>query len=77
MPLTDEGNMMVNGVLASCHASFDHDLAHLTMTPTHWFPTLIEWIFGQENGIQGFAKIAKTLGIYLVPNVKSNEGKSF
>ena len=59
VPLTREGNMVVNGVLASCYASFDHDLAHLIMTPTHWFPTLIEWIFDQENGIQAFTKLVK------------------
>ena len=32
-PVTMNGNMMVDRVLASCYAFFDHDLAHITMTP--------------------------------------------
>ena len=69
-PMTSEGNIIVGGILASCYASFDHDLAHLAMTPLQWFPTLIEWIFGQQNGIQGFVNIAKIFGRYVIPNVK-------
>ena len=68
VPLTDEGNIVVDGILASCYASFDHDLAHIAMTPMKWFPELIEWIFGDNNGIQGYLGIAKTLGRYLIPN---------
>ena len=75
VPLTNEGNIMVNGILASCYATFDHDLAHLVMTPIQLFPTLIEWIFGQDDGIQGFVTIAKTLGRYLTPNIISKQGK--
>ena len=33
VPLTMKGNIVVDGVLASCYASFDHDLAHFVMTP--------------------------------------------
>ena len=29
VPLTEDGNILVDGVLASCYASFDHGLAHL------------------------------------------------
>ena len=36
---------MVDGILASCYASFDHDLAHIAMTPIQWFPEIIEGIF--------------------------------
>ena len=70
VPMTSEGNIMVDGVLASCYASFDHDLAHLALTPIQWFPTLTEWIFGHQNGIQGFVNIAKIFGRYVVPKVK-------
>ena len=38
MPLTMEGNIIVDGVLASCYASFDHDLAHIAMAPMQWIP---------------------------------------
>ena len=54
VPLTDEGNIVVDGVLASCYASFDHDLAHFAMTPIKWFPQFIELFFGENNGIQGY-----------------------
>ena len=33
VPLTIEGNIVVNGLLASCYASSDHDLAHTGMAP--------------------------------------------
>ena len=75
VPLTNQGNIMVDGVLTSSYATFYHDLAHLVMTPIQWFPTLIEWIFGQDDGIQGFINIAKTLGRYLTPI--SNQGKVY
>ena len=53
VPLTDEENIVVDRILASCYASFDHDLAHIAMTPMKLFPELMEWIFGDNNGMQG------------------------
>ena len=58
---------MVDGVLASCYASFDHDLAHLTMTPVQWFPDIIGWIFGEEKESLAYVDIAKELGRWLLP----------
>ena len=49
-PVTAEGNIVVDGVLASCYAFADHDLAHLAMTPIHLFHDLVETIFGNGNG---------------------------
>ena len=37
VPLTEDGNIVVGGILASCYASFDHDLAHLAMVPMQWY----------------------------------------
>ena len=65
--MTDEGNIVVDGILASCYASFDHDLAHFAMTPIKLFPEMMEWIFADNNGIQGYLSIAKILGRYLMP----------
>ena len=62
VPLTDEGNIVVGGILASCYASSDHDLAHFAMRPMKWFPQLIEFIFGSDDGIQGYVSFAKGLG---------------
>ena len=66
--MTDEGNIVVDGILASCYASFDHDFAHLAMTPMKWFPSLMELIFGENNGIQGYLNMAKILGRYVMPD---------
>ena len=41
---------MVDGVLASCYASADHDLGHLSMMPIRIFPKTMEWIFGEKTG---------------------------
>ena len=59
---------MVDGILASCYPSTDHDLAHFGMTPLRWFPELTEWIFGNDNGFQAYAKITAYLQQYLVSN---------
>ena len=60
-PLTAEGNIIVDGVLASCYAYSHHDVAHIFMTPIHWFPQMMEWIIGEENGFLGFAKVVEDL----------------
>ena len=62
VPLTEEGNIMVDGVLASCYASFDHNLAHIVMAPLQWFPEIMELIFGEKNGSPVFVNIMKYLG---------------
>ena len=67
VPLTTEGNIMVNGVLASCYPAADHDLAYFTMKPIQWFPDTIEWIFGEENGFQCYVRIVEEFGRWLLP----------
>ena len=59
VPMNMEGNIMVDGVLASCYASADHDLAHLSMAPLRWFPEMTNWMFGQDTGLPGYVKIVK------------------
>ena len=68
MPLTRDSNIVVDGVLASCYASFDQDLAHFAMTPIHWFPEIMDWIFGVENGNPGFVKTAKEFARLVLPH---------
>ena len=67
-PLTEDGNIVVGGVLASCYAFFDHDLAHLAMKPMQWYPEIIEWIFGVNNGTPEYVNIAKGFGRLLMPS---------
>ena len=61
-PVTMEGSIVVDGVLASCYALINHDLSHLMLTPIRWFPGLTGWIFGEDDGISGFAEVLADLG---------------
>ena len=65
-----EGNILVDGILASCYPSSNHDLAHFGIAPIRWFPEIIEWIFGEDDGFQGYVKINKytVSGYSLIPN---------
>ena len=58
---------MVDGVLASAYASFDHDLAHTVLLPVRQFSAMIEWIFGEENESSVFVNIAKGFGRKMLP----------
>ena len=42
VPLTIEGNIVVDGILASCYAYADHDLGHLGMMPFRWLPDRVD-----------------------------------
>ena len=68
MPVTLEGNIMVDGVLASCYASSDHDLAHFAMAPIRWLPEFTEWVFGENNGFPGYVVLAEQLGRWMIPH---------
>ena len=68
MPLTVEGSIIVDGVLASCHASADHGVAHLITTPIQWFPKIIEWLYGEGNGFPVFITVVETLGPWMLPH---------
>ena len=66
-PLTSDGNIIVDGILASCYASFDHDLAHISMKPMQWSPNIIQQIFGEEDRFSAFTQTIKELGKWLLP----------
>ena len=69
-PLTTEGNLMVDGLLASCYTSFpDHDMAHLTMAPMRWFPKLMHWIFGEDTEAPVYVKITEIFGRWVSPDL--------
>ena len=57
-----EGNIVVDEVLASCYASFDHTLAHFAMAPIHWFPKIIELLVGEDSGSPAYVNILKDFG---------------
>ena len=58
---------MVDGVLASCYASNDHDLSEVAVIPLKWFPSLMEWMFGNDKKMQTFIGICAELGRWLSP----------
>ena len=68
VPLTVEGNIIVNGVLASCYASTHHDLAQYIMKPNQWYPAIINWIFGIDNGSPVYVTSLKEVKKWLHPN---------
>ena len=66
-PLTMEGNLIVDGILASCYAFFDHDVAHFGMAPLRWHPGMTEWFFGEDEGISSYVEILAHMGQWVVP----------
>ena len=69
VPMTREGNIIVDRVLASCYAfSMDHHLVHLFMAPIRWFPDITQMIFGEDDQISAFIRISKELGILMLPS---------
>ena len=61
-----DGKIVVDDVLASCYASSDHDMSNLGMTPIKWFPKMVQWIFGNDNGLQAYTNIFKHIGTALL-----------
>ena len=72
VPLTKEGNIMVNGVLASCYPFTNHYLAHISMTLMQLFPRVTELIFGYDNGLQAYVNTLDSLGKWVLPNMLQN-----
>ena len=65
VPLTEEGNILVDEVLASCHAAVDHDLGQLIMAPMQWFSETMQMVFGDDGGVPAFVKINDELGTWI------------
>ena len=61
-----EGNIIIDGVLASCYPSGHHDVAHITMAPIRLFPRILDIIFGEDKGVQGYVRIAEDVGGWLL-----------
>ena len=63
-----EGSIIVDGILASCYPSSDHDLAHFSMLPIQLFPQIMAWIFGKDNETSGYVIILENVGKMILPN---------
>ena len=70
VPLMMEGRIVVDGVLASCYATVDHDLGHIGTAPIRWFPGMTNWIFGENNGNPGFVDVLVDLRTMVLPMSK-------
>ena len=69
-PLTMEGNIMVDGILASCYASFpDHDLAHIGVTPVRLMPEIVQMIFGEDYDLPVYLKVTVDFVRWVLPPV--------
>ena len=59
------GTIVVDGVLASCYLSTHHDITQITMAPIVWDTKIMEGIFGDENGFQGYVRMVEELGLWI------------
>ena len=71
VPVTEGGNVVVNGVLASCYATANHDIVHFAMMPLQLFPEVIKLVFGNYNGSPTYVGIAKDFA-KMIPFFKVN-----
>ena len=68
VPLTMDGNIMVDGVLISCYPSVHHALAHIVMAPMRWFPMIMEWMYGNDDGVSAYALINEGFTKWFMPS---------
>ena len=64
--MTIDGNIVVDGVLASCYSFSHHHLAHIVITPLRWFPDIMNSVFGVDNESPGYIKFAEGLGTWVL-----------
>ena len=70
VPLTLNGYIIVDEILASCYIDVHHDMAHLVMAPFRWLPGIIAWLFGEDTGFQVSVGIAEQLSKWILPNLQ-------
>ena len=68
VPLTEHGTIIVDGIYASCYASFNHWLANFFMAPLRLWPSL----FGSahvDDEMPAYAYAIKEIGHFVLPSV--------
>ena len=68
VPLTMEGNIMVDEALASCYASGHYDIVHNTLVFVRYFPELVMWNFGEEDVFSSYIKIIQHFHKWVIAN---------
>ncbi|XP_067140721.1 sonic hedgehog protein-like [Centruroides vittatus] len=78
VPLTQTGTLLVDGILASCYASYDHYWGQIFLSPVRWFPNIFNQNSLQPVGVMPYVKILKFLAGALFPsNLKFTQNKDF
>ena len=76
-PLTQDGTLLVNGLLASCYASFPHHESQLAYALVKTLPTLLldNEVSQHEDGVRHVVTLVKKIGefVNLRRKVKSEE----
>jgi len=62
VPLTEQGTLLVDGVLCSSFANVPHDIAQFLAAPLRWFPSVL---LGDGEGERIITTAAKHAGYYL------------
>ena len=64
-PVTMNGNIVVDDILASCYAFSEHNLANIVMTPMQWYPEIIDWIIGKDKESSGYVILLSDIDRWL------------
>ena len=76
-PLTMEGTLLVDGLLASCYASFSHALSDMALAPVKMFPRML--LDDEESvkvdGCREVVKLQKKVGTALGLRQRNHEEK--
>ncbi len=67
-PLTEQGTLFVNGILASCYAlTEEHDTAHLSFLPWRYTYDIIRHFQSiiPQKGLHWYARMLRTINSYL------------
>ena len=76
-PFTMEGTLLVDGLLASCYASFSHAVSDLALAPVKMFPRML--LDDQESlkvdGLREVVKLQKKVGTAMGLRQRNHEEK--
>merc|ERR1719369_168720 len=65
VPLTEEGTLLVDDILCSCYASFEHSLSHMILSPARLLPYLLDNEKSQHlDGVRTYVKRMKQIGTF-------------
>ena len=64
-PLTFEGNLVVNGLVASCYGTYSHATMHLLTIPLRWW-YLALFEFHRVMGLRPLQKLTSDLIVYFL-----------